>query len=145
MSIYYVYKLQNPFGPYYFGVRSCSCSNPYDDLGIKYKSSSLNVAQIGFHNFYYGVVQTYDTRKEAYDAEHQLIREHIDDPMCLNMVCTPRKGVRRNVGYIMSAGKKYPALKLKAHRLERERYRLKVQNMFAAKRTEGYRKIRPIP
>lgn len=83
--IYYTYKLIHvKTGQFYFGHRRTKKENPYDDLGIRYKSSSKYVKDLGFENFSFGVVKTYPTYDECYWDEQRLIKDGIQNPLCLN-------------------------------------------------------------
>lgn len=85
MSIYYVYRLvHKTSGQEYFGSRKTARVDPYDDLGVKYFSSSKIVKEIGFAEFYYGVVAVYDSFTECYWEEQRLIESIFNSGKCLN-------------------------------------------------------------
>jgi hypothetical protein len=57
------------------------------DIGHKYRSSSKVVKEMGFDNFIAEVIKEFDgqsAREDAFTHEQTLIREYIDDPLCLN-------------------------------------------------------------
>lgn len=84
MYIYYTYKLVHiNTNQIYIGSRKTKKSNPYDDLGIKYFSSSKIVKEIGFDNFYFGVIETFNDFDSCYWSEQNLIETNFLN-LCLN-------------------------------------------------------------
>jgi hypothetical protein len=90
LSIFYLYKLTHKTNKtFYFGSRVCKdvkyFNIPTFDLGIKYKSSSHTIKSIGFKNFDYEVIESnFNNSDDCYWAEQALIKQHIQDPLCLN-------------------------------------------------------------
>jgi hypothetical protein len=85
MFIYYVYRLvHKTSGQEYFGSRKTAQVDPYDDLGVKYFSSSKIVKEIGFAEFYHEVVAVYDSFTECYWEEQRLIESIFNSGKCLN-------------------------------------------------------------
>lgn len=86
MTIYYVYKLVHiQTGQFYIGYH-CSEQSPYEDLGVKYFTSSDEVSKIGFENFYYGVVDDiFPDHDSCYWTEQLMIKNVIKNPLCLNL------------------------------------------------------------
>jgi hypothetical protein len=82
--LYYVYKLIDNVGRFYFGSRKTKESDPYKDLGVKYFSSSKTISDIGFDQFNHVVLKVYDNFDDCYWNEQELIKQHIQDPLCLN-------------------------------------------------------------
>ena len=84
----YVYKLTGKDNTYYYGVRWDYEGNPYDDLLKKYFTSSDYVKQIiserGINFFRKEIIKVTDTREEGLDLEYSLIKESINDELCLN-------------------------------------------------------------
>jgi len=94
---YYVYKIINPeTSEYYIGSRLCKDERFFDlpnlDFGIKYKTSSKIVNEIGFDNFQIVLFMTdFASYDECYAHEQLLIYESINDPLCLNQACFVNK------------------------------------------------------
>lgn len=85
MTLYYTYKLIHiSTGQLYYGYRKSSTTNPYDDLGKVYYTSSASVKKIGFENFYFGIVETFSDLYECYWAEQELIKTIFNSPLSLN-------------------------------------------------------------
>lgn len=90
--IYYVYKLlHNQTGHFYFGSRKCDPlyeTHAKYDLGVKYKTSSKYVSEMGFDNFTSEIIFTFQSNEndEAFWAEQELISIHQHDPLLLNRV-----------------------------------------------------------
>lgn len=88
--IYYVYKIiHKQTSQYYYGSRKCSdkySSFEHFDLGIKYKTSSKYVHDLGFDNFDLYIITSFKSNEkdQAYWVEQQLIKEHINDRLLLN-------------------------------------------------------------
>lgn len=87
----YVYKpTHKETGEYYFGYRMGNEVPSNLDLGIKYKSSSKGIKDIGFENFNYEVIAEFidiDHKRagaDAYCFEQITIKKHFDDPLCIN-------------------------------------------------------------
>src|ERR1035441_5606494 len=84
----YVYKLTHKItGQFYFGYReeNIRFNRPAIlDLGIKYKTSSKIIAEIGFDNFNYEILYEYEDGNDAFDHEQRLIFEHWGNPLLLN-------------------------------------------------------------
>lgn len=87
----YVYKLTHKeTGQFYFGYRMRNKVAAHLDLGIKYKTSSAEIKEIGFNNFSYEVVAEFidsdhkQAGKDAYCFEQITIKHHFDNPLCLN-------------------------------------------------------------
>jgi len=87
MILPYVYKLvHKETGQYYFGYRSKNVSlglKSIDDLGIKYFTSS-RIIRKDFDNYNFEVLAEFYDKKDAYDFEQELIREHWKHPLLLN-------------------------------------------------------------
>lgn len=90
----YVYKLTHKFsGQFYFGYR---CANPIpssEDLP-RYKSSSKEIASLGFDNFHWEILAEFFDGEAAYDFENFLIEQNIKNSLCLNKSYT-KSGSRR--------------------------------------------------
>lgn len=90
---FYVYKIVcKPTEQYYFGSRYSHSSNgiqPEDDLWKKYFTSSLLIKDLlrvyDKNQFEATIVQIFDDKNETFWYEQTLIKEHIDDPLCLNL------------------------------------------------------------
>lgn len=102
MQTYYTYILKHiETGKIYYGFRKTSKENPYDDLGVKYFTSSKIVKTLGFNNFYYSVVETYTDKDECYWAEQELIKSIFHTEICLNRQYQKRENSKRifmNIG-----------------------------------------------
>lgn len=95
-NIYYTYKLvHTKNSSFYFGSRKSSNIDPYQDLGRKYFSSSKKVKEIGFNNFYYCVLEIFTEFDLCYWNEQSLIRENINNPLCLNKSYFVKENSRR--------------------------------------------------
>lgn len=85
IALPYVYWLTHKeTGEFYIGYRAINNVHADEDLGGDYKSSSKLVELLGFENFDRRIVAEFHTGKEAYIHEQRLIKEHFDDPLCLN-------------------------------------------------------------
>lgn len=84
----YLYKLTGKDKTYYYGVRWDYKGNPEDDLLKTYFTSSDYVKQIMSEkgiNFFTGeIIEITETREEVLDLEYSLIKESINDDLCLN-------------------------------------------------------------
>lgn len=84
-NVYYTYKLLKlDTGHFYYGFRHSNSLNPYNDLGVVYKSSGSKVKEIGFDKFIYGVVNIYSDGKQCWLDEQKLIKENRHNTLCLN-------------------------------------------------------------
>lgn len=86
----YVYIIKhNKSGVYYIGSRSANKLPASKDLWHKYYSSSKKITELrkqdGNAAFETVVISEYASPEEAYTAEQQLIKEHINDPLCVNL------------------------------------------------------------
>lgn len=81
----YVYRLTHKeSGQFYIGYR-CGNSKPAEfDLGCDYFTSSKIVADLGFDNFNKEIIDEVSNSELAYHKEQILIKDSIDDPLCLN-------------------------------------------------------------
>lgn len=98
MTIYYTYRLVHiETGQFYIGSKLVhNVQNAYESIGISYKSSGAKVHEIGFENFYYGIIRDdYRTYEECLNHERAMIRENIKNPLCLNLRWTTRVAKRR--------------------------------------------------
>ena len=85
MILPYVYILTHKVtGQFYIGYRVAN-KKPADVDLPKYQSSSKYIKKIGFDNFHWSIVAEFYDRDAAYDLEQELIRDHIANPLCLNM------------------------------------------------------------
>lgn len=83
-SIPYVYKLvHKESGEFYIGYRSANKLPAHLDLP-QYQTSSKIVKEIGFNNFNWEIIAEFHNWEAAYDFESELIRENINDPLCIN-------------------------------------------------------------
>jgi len=90
---FYVYKIIcKPTGQYYFGSRyghSTKSIQPADDLWKLYFTSSSVVKELitiyGKEAFNPLIIKLFDQRDQAYWYEQQLIENHIEDPLCVNL------------------------------------------------------------
>lgn len=90
---YYVYKVIHSYtGQYYYGSRYSHVKDgrlPVDDLWAKYFTSSRVIKHLieqdGKHAFSYEIINESTNAEMVYNLEQDLIRTHIDDPLCLNM------------------------------------------------------------
>lgn len=90
----YVYKLTHKTsGQFYFGYR-CSNIEPSSEDLPKYQSSSKEIANLGFQNFYWEILAEFFDDESAYDFENFLIAQEIKNPQCLNKSYT-KQGSRR--------------------------------------------------
>jgi len=81
----YVYWLTHrDTGEFYIGYREINEVPANEDLGVDYKSSSKLVESLVFDNFDQQIIAEFPTGEEAYIYEQRLIKEHFNDPMCLN-------------------------------------------------------------
>jgi hypothetical protein len=84
----YLYKLTGKDNTYYYGVRWDYKGNPEDDLLKTYFTSSDHVKQIisekGINFFTGEIIEITETREEVLDLEYFLIKESINDNLCLN-------------------------------------------------------------
>lgn len=71
-------------GEFYIGYRETNTIAAHLDLGGKYYTSSKYVTERGFDNFDWVIVAEFVTGKDAFEYEQRLIKEHFDDPLCLN-------------------------------------------------------------
>ena len=80
----YVYRLTHKItGQFYIGYREANQLPASQDLPL-YQSSSKVIHSLGFDNFEYEIIAELSTGQEAYDLENSIIKEHFDDPLCLN-------------------------------------------------------------
>lgn len=90
---FYVYKIIcEPTGQYYFGSRyghSTKGIQPNEDLWKLYFTSSSVIKELitihGKESFEPTILKLFDRRDQAYWYEQQLIENHINDPLCLNL------------------------------------------------------------
>lgn len=104
MSIYdshnhpYVYMgVHKETNQFYIGVRYANKLPAHLDFGIKYRTSSKQVQDLGFDNFVWTIVAeffTTDAKEESFWFEQDLIRENLKDSLCLN-----RQFVDRSLGH----------------------------------------------
>lgn len=84
----YVYKIVSKNSEFYYGVRWCYNGTPESDLWINYFTSSSLIHELirnkGKEYFTADVIKVLSTNKEALDYEYSLIKESIDDDLCLN-------------------------------------------------------------
>lgn len=84
----YVYKIQNKFGEFYFGVRWDYSGEPEEDILINYFTSSSLIKELliknGVDYFDAEIIKTFDNKKDALNFEYSLIKENIEDKKCLN-------------------------------------------------------------
>jgi len=79
---HYVYRITNVLlNKHYYGSRSCKC-NPYDDLGIKYFSSSKDKdfkkdQKEHPEHYRYKIIKIFENRNDAYALEI-LLHEKFD-------------------------------------------------------------------
>ena len=82
----YVYKVINQeTNEFYIGYREANKLSPEEDI-VKYKTSSLKVKPIfeQFTPYIIAVFFSENSGDDAYWFEQQLIKENIDNPLCLN-------------------------------------------------------------
>ena len=88
----YVYFIKHiPTGKFYYGSRYNHIKKnilPVNDLWINYFSSSKEIAQLrnetGNDSFEYKIIFTNSDPDTCFNYEQSLIKEHINDPLCLN-------------------------------------------------------------
>lgn len=86
----YVYYIKHiPTGKYYYGFRSANIALnrlPKDDLWKKYFTSSKEVKDLRktADNFYVEIIHEDTDLENAFWVEQDYIKQHIDDPLCLN-------------------------------------------------------------
>ena len=88
----YVYKVTCKWsGEYYFGFRAANIKHnrhPEDDLWVTYFTSSKIIKSLmqehPITSFDAIVIAKYATADDAFWAEQQLIKDYIDDKLCLN-------------------------------------------------------------
>ncbi len=80
---YYTYKISFDDNTYYYGSRGCKRLPEFD---TKYLSSSIYVKTKISEGILFrkDIVAVFDTRDKAYDAEYQVISEHIKFVKCMN-------------------------------------------------------------
>lgn len=75
-------------GEFYYGSRGANTVPPEDDLWKKYFSSSKIINERrhteGNDAFDAIVLEEFDTPEDAFVSEQHLIKNHIDNPLCLN-------------------------------------------------------------
>lgn len=89
---HYTYNIINKTnGKYYIGMRSSEV-NPVEDIGINYFGSSMNKElkeelNNDKSNFIYHIIETYDSRKDAYKGEERIHQKFnvSKDPMSYNI------------------------------------------------------------
>lgn len=80
----YVYLLTHKeTGEFYIGYREANKVSATEDLP-KYQSSSKIVERLGFDNFNWEILGEFSSGEEAFDYEQELIKDHIEDVLCLN-------------------------------------------------------------
>lgn len=123
MSIYpsdrvlpYVYWLTNrESGQFYVGSRTTMKLSTPSHLDLpQYQTSSDHVKELGFENFDWFIVAEFFNGDDAYWHEQKLIKEHINNPLCLNKhFVDPDLGSRKFGGPISDTTKaKMSAAKL---------------------------------
>jgi hypothetical protein len=88
----YVYYIEHiPTGKFYYGSRYKHIEKhvlPEQDLWNSYFSSSKEVATLredtGNHSFEYKIIYTNIDIDKCFDYEQTLIKEHINNPLCIN-------------------------------------------------------------
>jgi hypothetical protein len=84
----YVYKIVSKKSEFYYGVRWCYTGDPKEDLWKKYFTSSTLIHELinqnGLDYFKPEIIKIFCDNKEALDFEYQLIKESIEDELCLN-------------------------------------------------------------
>lgn len=92
----YVYKLiHKDTGQFYIGYREGNRVEASLDLGIKYKTSSIIIKEMGFDNFKKEIIAEFENGIDAYDFENNLISEHFDNELCLNQHYRKTNGEKR--------------------------------------------------
>ena len=89
----YVYYIRHlPTGQYYYGARYKHINNnvlPEDDLWKCYFTSSKKVKTLrkeyGNESFECKIIFTSDNINDCFIFEQTIIKEHVKDPLCLNM------------------------------------------------------------
>ncbi|CAB4129599.1 grpIintron_endo, group I intron endonuclease [uncultured Caudovirales phage] len=83
----YVYKLIHySTGEFYIGYRYKNIKlrvKPENDIGVIYFTSSKYIKPI-FRNFNIEIIAEFFSKDDAYDFEQELIKENIDNILCLN-------------------------------------------------------------
>lgn len=84
----YVYKIVSKNKEFYYGVRWCYNGEPKNDLWVNYFTSSTLIHEMineyGIDYFNPEIIKIFGDNKEALDYEYQLIKESIDNELCLN-------------------------------------------------------------
>lgn len=88
----YVYYVKHiPSGKFYYGSRYKHIRSntwPEHDLWHKYFSSSKELASLlketGKDSFEYAILFTSNNPTECFECEQTLIKEHLNDPLCIN-------------------------------------------------------------
>ena len=82
---FYLYKITFVDGYYYYGLRKIRKKSPQED-GY-YGSPVTHKEKWETTMFYKEVLETYETFEEVREAEINLIRPCLNDPLCLNENC----------------------------------------------------------
>lgn len=84
----YVYKIVSKKSEFYYGVRWCYEGEPVNDLWKSYFTSSTLIHNLinknGVDYFKPEIIKVFGCNKEALDYEYSLIKESIDNELCLN-------------------------------------------------------------